>query len=441
MPRSHLAAAALVAASLLCTAGELAAQPASTQPAGAVPIYAFPAATKPPGTPEKAGGITEAIYADALDWFDRAEKTVDKMAPVAERAADRIIAGGTLHVTGNDGFFEEIHYRAGGLTFVRPRARVNSPNSVILFGQLRPNEMGMRWERFDEIHRFLRFRDPMAVYFASHDWPQVARVLPMADKGFWGDRLHRVDTGAPAGSSLKSLALGQMATVAMAWAFQGEVMAAATRKGKTLATYASDHEPGGKDWDRTVMGQTFHPEHRVPPVPAGRIGRQYLKACRAQAAEFLSSQPRQVRLAGRRLAACMKRGGMVWLVTTSHLHPTGSLVPRELRLKRLGREYNYDFFGQRLPKGDMLLWLGYMEYPAEKVQVALDRGCDIVTMSVDPGPTDARRVHILSCWKKYDSVIDLPNYPVRVLPTSSVVGSLQWYAILAETLAEYEKSP
>ena len=439
MRMPSLASTILPAALVLFCAGRLPAQPAGpTTTAPAVPIYSFPPATKPPATPDKAGGITEAIYADALHWFDRAVETVDKMAPVAEKAAERIIAGGRFHVTGNAGFYEEMHYRAGGFAFARGGARVNSPNAVIVFGQFRPNEMGFRWERFDEIHRYLRFKNPMAVYFASHHWPQVARVLPMADKGFWGGRLHRFDTGAPEGSSPKALALGQMATAALAWAFQGEIIAAAARKGKTLATYASDHEPDGKGWDRTVRGQTFHPKHKVPPIPAGKIGREYLKICRGQAAEFLATQPGQVRLAARRMAACMKRGGMVWLVTNSHLHPQGSLVPSGLRLKRLGREYNYDFFGRRLPKGDMLLWLGYLDYPAEKVQVALDRGCDIVTMSVDAGPTDRRRTHIRSCWKKWDTVIELPNYPIRVLPTSGVVGSLQWYAILAETLAEYE---
>ncbi|MHC4718296.1 MAG: hypothetical protein ACYS5V_15095, partial [Planctomycetota bacterium] len=309
MPKPATSAVLTAVVCALWAAGGVWAQtthPGSKTPV--VPTYPFPPSAKPPATPESAGGITEAIHADALDWFDRATRAVDAMVPAAERAAARIIAGGRVAATGNSGFVEEVHYRAGGLTCLRPGERINSPNAVILFGQFRPNEMGLRWERFDEIHRYLRFRNPMVVYFAGHDWPQVGRVLPMADRRFWTDRLHRFDTGAPAGSSLKAVALGQMASAAMAWAFQGEVMAAATRKGRTLATYASDHEPGGKGWDRTVRGQTFHPRHKVPPIPAGRIGKAYLKACRSQAAGFLRTQPGQVRLAGRRMAECMKRG-------------------------------------------------------------------------------------------------------------------------------------
>ncbi|GAH44926.1 unnamed protein product, partial [marine sediment metagenome] len=41
----------------------------------------------------------------------------------------------------------------------------------------------------------------------------------------------------------------------------------------------------------------------------------------------------------------------------------------------------------------------------------------------------------------YDTVIDLPKYPIRVLPTSGVVGTPHWYSIMAETLAAYRQKP
>jgi hypothetical protein len=230
--------------------------------------------------------------------------------------------------------------------------------------------------------------------------------------------------------------LGQLSTTALVWAFSGEVIAAATRKGKTLATYASDWEPGGRAWDESVKDQHLHPTRQVPPIEAGKLGRRYLAICREQVAEFVrTSQPAQVRLAGQRLAACMKAGGAVWITCDGHVHPRGSVVPAELTgVIFQGRSYDWGNVGRNLQASDMLLYVGYLRYPKSAVSAARQRGSDVVVVSVDDGPTDAHLTHIRGCWKDYDTVIDLPQYPIRVLPSSGVVQTPQWYALMAETL-------
>ncbi len=389
--------------------------------------------------------MTEAICQAAVDWLERAEPMAKTLAPAAEAAAERLMAGGTLYAAGNDGFAEELHYRAGGFPFTLPwKGEKLGPNDVLLIGRFRPHDAPLRYARPSYVaagHR-QRFGQAMVVHLASHNWPQIRRTLAALSGYSWGDQLHMVDTGAPSGGSMSDLALGQLSTAALAWAFHGEIIAAATRKGKTLATYASDWEPDGRAWDASVKGKHIHPKYEVPPIPAGKIGRQYLRICRQQIAAFGATQGGQVRLAAGRMVEAMKRGGMVWILSDGHIHASGSAVPRELpRVFNFGRSYDWRLFSRQLPHGDMVLYMGYLRYPRGTINGVLRRGCDAVVVCVDPGETNEQKTHIRGCWKNYDTVIDLPDYPIRVLPSSGVVQTPQWYSLMAEMLAAQRAKP
>lgn len=402
-------------------------------------MYAFPAATRPATSTRPAAGLTEAICQAAVDWFDRAGPMAKTLVPAAEAAAERLIAGGKLYAAGNEGFADELYYRAGGFPFTLPwKGEKLGRNDVLLIGRFRPHDASPRYARpaFLAAGHRQRFGEGMVVHFAPHQWPQIRRAVTAVSGYSWGARLHLVDTGAPRGGSMSDLCLGQLSATALAWAFHGEVIAAATRKGKTLATYASDWEPGGRAWDASVKGKNIHPKYEVPPIPAGQIGRQYLSICRRQIAAFGATQGGQVRLAARRMATGMKRGGMVWILSDGHIHASGSAVPRELtRVFNFGRSYDWRVFSRRMPKGDMLLYMGYLRYPGGAVGGALRRGCQAVVVCVDAGKTTDRVTCIRSCWKNYDTVVELPNYPIRVLPSSGVVQTPQWYSLMAEMLA------
>jgi len=419
---------------------------ATTRPAGRATtrpaldlVYPFPlpAVARAPAT--APAGRTEDICQAAIDWLDRASPMVDKLVPVAEAAAERLLAGGTLYVAGNGGFVDEYDYRAGGFPFVRIwLGQKLESNDVLLIGNFRPNETENRHAQIDFVARGYgrRFGKAMVVYLSSHRWLQISRSLPMVNKPLWRNRLCLVDTGAPEGGSASDLCVGQLSAAALGWVLHGEMISAATRRGKTLATYASDWEPAGRAWDASVKGHHEHPKYKVPPIPAGKIGREYLRTCRKQIADFRATQCEQVRLAGRRMAECMERGGLVWAVFSAHILPRGVAVPAALtRVKVFGRSYDWGYFARRTRKEDMVLWMGYLRYPKWAVDGARRSGCGAVIVSVDDGPTNERLTHVRGCWKNYDTVIDLPDYPIRVLPSSGVVQTPQWYALMAETVA------
>ena len=438
---SDIRTVAFVATASVCILAAFAA--GCRREAGEVPSTR-PAAS-PPAASKPAEGVAADVCRAALAWFDKAiaSDAVGKMVPAAEAAAERFIAGGSLLAAGNGGFADEMFYRAGGFPFTYVwREELPDDNDVVVIGLYRPDADGFEWSLSGAKAREDTFGRAMIVHFAGHGWPLVKSLVRRQGGKAPDARLHMFDTGAPAGKGIEAECVGQLATTALAWAFHGEVIAAATRKGKMLATFASDWEPDGLEWDQSVLDHHVHPTCKVPPIAAGEIGTRYLKACRQQVADFLATQIPQVRLAAGRLAHCLKRGGRVWLVSQGHIHARGSTVPPALpRVINAGREGQWRWESGDADKGDVVVWMGYLRYPADQAEDVLRIGADLVSISVDAGVNDERRVHIFGCWKDYDTVVELPKYPIRVLPSSGVVQTAQWYAILGEALAAYRGEP
>jgi len=359
------------------------------------PAPEFQPAPLPPTAPQPGDGETEAICRAAIAWFGDAAKRVDAMAPAAEAAAGRLIAGGSLYVDGTPGFAQEMFDRAGGFGFTKvwQGERIET-DDVLLLGMTRPHHADgphalptLAWGG-----RNVR---GLVVHFSGHRWPAVARAIPAMRMDRWGDRLRLIDTGAADGAAWADVCVNQMSAAAAAWAFQGEVFAAAARQGKTLATLASNEEPDGLRWDRAFRGMNLHPVFKAAPVAAGKIGAEYLLTCQKQVAEFLASgEAKQVRLAAERLARAMRRDSHVVVIVSGHIHMGAAVVPQRFshRLTLYGRPWHWK--GSLLKEGDVLLDLGYLDYPEKRVSEALAAGGEVVTLAVAEGPTDGRRTHI-----------------------------------------------
>ncbi len=388
----------------------------------------------PPTKPQPGDGQTEKIYREAIAWFSGAVKRTDALIAPAESAAKRIIAGGELYADGTSGFAMEMFSRAGGYGFLKKwSGEPIKANDVLFFGMMRSREPD--YEHSLTVLTWKSRRIPgQVMHFSSRRWPYVKRTIPTMKLDRWGGRLALIDTDGPDGSSWSDISLNQMATIATAWALQGEMFAAASRNGKTLATLASDAEPNGKLWDRSVRGKKLNPRFKLPAIPAGKISREYYLACQKQLVAFLNSdQTGQVRLAAERLAAAVARGKRVFVVISGHLHVTGALVPRSFRESVIVYGRPWQWRDEVLEKGDVLLDFGYLTYPTRRADKALKRGAEVVTISVADGPTDKNRTHIKSLWSNWDSVINVTGYPVRILPSSGVVQTVQWYALMDET--------
>jgi hypothetical protein len=398
------------------------------------------AQSTPATTAPAAVGLTESIHQAALKWFDDylASDETNKLSAAAEAIVDKLIDGGTMYVAGDPGFCDELNYRAGG--FAGTKVWIDqklTDKDVLVIGLL------------DQTSKASRFLTPawvgqnrgsiavaLTVHIASHNWPQAKKLTEIVDPKAWRSGLHMLDTRAPEGGRWEEIAVGQLASCAIGNALQAEMISAASRKGKTLATLASVHEPGGTEFDNGIKGKSFLDSPAVKPIERGVLARQYLQTCRRQLAGFgPSGQAENVRRVARRLAECQTRGGTIFTVTDGHVHYRGDMIPRQLsRVLFYGPVWAWEA-PQGLAKGDMLLYVGYLDFPKDDVEKATKAGAGAVVLCVAEGMNNEAVTTIRCPWEKYDSVVEVPGYPYKAIASSAVVMTPQWYSLMAEAEA------
>jgi len=387
-------------------------------------------------------GITERIHAAALAWFDDylAKNRPDRLVPVAEAIADRLIAGGNLWAAGDPAFADELSNRAGGLAGTKPWAQGQKieANDALIVGQLSCNDTVSRIVHPAFIGRASGpYKNALTVHIGSHHWPQVGRIDEMAKAERWSQGFFSIDTESPDGDSWEAIAVGQMSTLAVAWALNVEIVSALSRKGKTAAVYGSQFAPGAEEFAEKINGKFIIEEPKVEPLAAGKLSREFLTICRRQIAAFLeNAQPAPLRRGARRIAGCQKRNSVIWTVVEGHVHARGAIIPKELtKLLIYGRAWEWESPPQGLHPNDTLLFIGYIGYPKGIVDVSLKAGADAVVLVVDDVPKDDKITGIRSSWERWDGVVAIPNYPYKAAPSSGVVTTVQWYSLMAEAQA------
>jgi len=390
-------------------------------------------------TPQQGDGPTEKIHRAALAWIDEclAKNKTDELVPLAEAIADKLIAGGKFYAAGDPGFCEELDFRAGGFanTTVWTNQRMTG-NDVLILGLLSQNDKASRLFPLGVIAQgYGQYTQALTVIIGSMKWPQFSRLSEVVDKKRWPAGIYFLDTGAPDANTFEAAALGQMNTVALATALEGEIVAAASRKGKTLAMLASIAAPGGEEFDKKLKDKSFVDEPKIEAIPAGKLAKEYLAQCRKQLAAFLSSgQADKLREAAKRLADCQKRGGVIWTVADGHMFTRGNQIPGELtHLYFYGRSWQWDA-PKGVKAGDTLLHIGYLDFPKDEVEACLKAGTDAVVTTVNPGAPNAAVTWVGTCWEKWDAVVEVPGYPYKILASSGTVQTPQWYSLMAETV-------
>ena len=380
---------------------------------------------------------TESLYRDAIAWFDGAIARVDELVAPAESAAQRLLQGGRLYTLGAHGLVCELTGRAGGLAGLQPwTVERLTDKDVVLAGQLLPDEMSGCIRDLAAIARGdTRLTPTLTIYIASGSWLLTQRMAA-SFRQHWGQHVI-LDTHVGPARNLAAQSLAQMAGVATAWALVGEIHSAVARSGRALATYGSLLEPGGREWLAKYSGRVFNDDITLAPAPPGQRARSYLSTCRRQIAAFLASdQPGQVRLAATRLADALGSGRMAMVLMAGHLLAEDYMIPQDMdRMILFGRDYEW----RRpciLQEGDFLVYMAYLDYPQEFVDRAMAMGANVITFTAEPnGPTNDRQAHICGHWQRWDSVVDVQGSPYRILPTSGVVQTPQWFSFMSELMA------
>lgn len=346
----------------------------------------------------------------------------------AQTAADRFLQGGTLWVAGSIPRFDiEWLGRAGGLM---PVSVMKAPGDVgatdvLVYGCLAGSAASDA-----VLLRQTQERGGLVVAFGPAQSAEALRPLVS----------HYLAVNLPADTPMRPQAEAA-ATLAVLWAFTGDLVGACTRQGKMPTLWQSVMVPGARDRNARYKGQRVHADVTVPPQAAGVLGERYLDGICA-ALTGLQSQQSTIAQAGTRLRTAVAAKHTVFHANLGHFEPARLLPPAfPVGLSLLpGKDPDADL-RRRGAAGDALLAVWYTDMPRALLQAARERGltsaCILASNPGDAARDPTLADHLLDPqWVIGDALVEVPGYDVRILPPSGVLNATVFYAVLAEALAQ-----
>jgi uncharacterized phosphosugar-binding protein len=431
-------------------------------------------------TPLFLGTIRPALAADSpastfaqavIKALDHNSQVVDQTVRPAETAAARVISGGRIFVTDDEtitrtgkekttlykggghqypmhedwgGFVAEACDRAGGFRLIQPvpvDGKVGSKD-VVLSGtlDLHPEEQVKQIAA-------LRKSGALVILFGS----KQSRVAEAAD--------FLIDNGLPAGTVPVLTARGKngktgpiagIVNVANMWAFTAEFVAAATRKGKLPTMYQSMLVPGAAKRNEHAEKGWFYPDVKVAPIPAGKLGREFLGQTQGYLRKITETELPKFRAAGTLCAGAIKSRHKVVASVIGHFMTTQMRMPGFPAIFEVkANQYGADYLKGSLKGGDVWLHVGYCFYPLDQIKYVRSTGAKLIG-ELCPGPTEVDEgppvpidtrlfdIYIDPYWRFGDGAIKIPGFDVAIIPVSGVVMISSFWMILGETLNQLD---
>lgn len=355
------------------------------------------------------------------------EESLESIAEVAEEAAERVVAGGSLYSTEDGGgFVSEIGGRAGGLMMIK---RLEDPSDaqcgdVVLAGtlHLKPEEQA---EQFHELVQ----KGVLVVLFGSSESPLrseanrfVESFLPLGTAPLIriGEAEQRICPAATVGN------------IAAAWAFLGEFVGACTRRGKMPTMYQSVFVPNYEVRNAKYSGQVFHDDFDILPLEARSVGRAYLSDVKRCFEGIRSTQLGLFEAAGKLAAEAIKSGHKAWCSFMGHHLPSQIGLPGDPGLFSIDPKSSGAF-----AQGDIFLWVGYYHLPQDQLDMVREAGVRSVWVNgareIHPIGLTPDRIVIDPYWTYVDASVSVPGYDIRILPPSGVVQTACLWMLAGET--------
>jgi uncharacterized phosphosugar-binding protein len=362
---------------------------------------------------------------------------LDEMAAAADRAAERLVAGGHLYaVADEEGFVHEACGRSGGVRQIRNFHHDPHPTltgqDVILAGAL-----GGDPDRLAAELRGYRDTGALVILFGS----PASSVRQAADL--------LLPNGMPAGTNpvIRAACRAEpvcptagVANIAGMWVFTGELVAACTRRGRALVMYQSGGMPGGGARNNAYRNLMFHEDLDVPAVGPGALGGQFLDEM-AHCFARLEQQYHLFFQGGALMAQSLDAGRRVWVSGNAHHFAAQNRMPGDPRLFSLNmNDMPYDEAVAAFHREDTFAYMGYYSYPDRLVEdtrragmhsVWLQGGCE--TGHFAPRPQEI----VVDCgWERGDACVVVPGYDIPVIPPSGVVQTAALWMLVAEAASQ-----
>lgn len=387
-----------------------------------------------------------ASYFDALlAGTQGAQKGLPAMAKAGEAVAERLLAGGDLYIASvRFDFVSEGMGRSGGLMLLRqysPTARLSAKDAVILsWSNTIPDEDLALARKLHGTGAFVVGIGPRPPERTGNELLKNVTVFLESSAPAPPDVLRRFKG--------QSYPIVSQQNLAILWAFTGELVAALTRRGHMPAMYQSVLVPGARERNLAFRGQKFHKEHTVPAIPAGQLGQAYLKILGELYSALSKEEVKSIEKAAQASAKVRREGHQVyaWLISHyPHWQPGAPGDPQSIRaFERISGEVPQVQELSVLKPGDLFFFLGYYRRPVEVYEAARKQGAQILEVISGMGKPETAPPQpdyiIQPKWPFGDALVPVPNYDVKILPSSGVVQASIWWAVVGSMAAEEEKT-
>jgi hypothetical protein len=373
----------------------------------------------------------------------RTQADLPRIAKVGEAMATRYMAGGEINMLSNSqGLYPELSGRAGGLmhyTWDPKRGAQQRANDMAIAGWDRAPDPG----DLDQLKKF-RAAGNYIVGFGPRGLPALAEFVPLCDVWF--------DTGLGADDRIVRLTDGQrvghgnlLANMLNAWTLEGEFTGALTRHGLMPVFWKSFMYPDGRTWADTYANVKYHNDFKIAPIPAGKIGRAYLREMRANIGRFENNQMGHVANSVALINAEVTQGHKVPVLSVGHAcssyvgHYEDAVWAQHNSVA--WDKASWTNFAATVPEGALVVRLGYTGvapdeaagYQSKNMRIVL-----ITSINPDPAwktPTDSP-TFINMEWPYGDAAVSIKNYPIRILPPSGIMQIVAYESLNVEVLAK-----
>jgi hypothetical protein len=360
-------------------------------------------------------------------------REVPKLTEMGEQMAGHLLAGGNIFVPAVSPYWaSEFTGRAGGLMGIATGdyagPYVPTSDNDVAFTTL-PRKWSEKTRR---------------AWSALAETP--ARIFVIGDEG---ESQARGDgaatfTGLGEGSHAASN-IRPFEELVRGWIVTGELISACTRAGRmphiwmsvwlegALVRNASffKHDNLREPWKVPV----FHERIYVPPMEAGHVAGEFLRELE-RIHGVLVGQAKVLGRASKWIQDAKRAGRKVSMVAVGHAYPE-ILEADENELPVSWSKSISDVsraHPAELGEGDVAIHLGYAPVEAAHVGELLARKVKFVYSS-PYGPRDlpehANLIWLEMPWRPADATVDVPGYSVRILPMSSSVHTMAYFAMLA----------
>jgi len=398
----------------------------------------------PPSPPGPAGRYIDAI----LSKCDATDKNMAKFTKAAETVADRYIAGGLIGMPWNGYTLAyELYGRSGNIMHVgfdRPwkkdRTDAEKAKDVAIFGwDGAPRDTDAK--RLTE----LRKRGCYVIGFGPRGLPALAKVVALCDvffdNGLGGDdRLVKLPDNNRAGRA------NHLLNAINGWVFSAELVAALTRRGKMPTVWKAWAYADGRKWsDKYFRKKQFHDEYKIPPIDAGRLGREYLDRIRYHIRRFRRRELIAVDKAAARIAVEMAKGRKTVIASTGHM--AMAFVARyedAAWARNIEVHHNVESqmanFAKNAPDGGLVLRLGYLGLHRDVAEPFRKKKSRVIHITAENPRPEFRvpadlPVDIDMGYAFGDACVRVEGYPLLLFPASGVMQLVAYESVNVEVLS------